>query len=113
MKVNFDALEDFIHASKYSTVSQFFKESAVDMTSQNYYKLKRTSQKIKGHHLQTICQELGCRISDITEGSVLNEPQGTYKTLQVENELLRDLISEKDEIISLLREKLNKTVKKN
>ncbi len=77
------------------------------MTSQNYYKLKRTSGKIKGIHLQTICEELGCRVSDITEGGILNEPKGTYKTLQVENELLKELIAEKDEIIALLKDKLN------
>ena len=107
MTIDFDAIEDLIQASRYGSIKRFFEDSSIGMTAQNYYKLKRTTGRMKGNYLEVFCKELNCKLSDITNGFVVHETGGSYTTLKNENELLRDLIEEKDEIIALLREKLD------
>jgi hypothetical protein len=103
MKIDFNHLEHLINLSKYGSMNKFFKSGDVAMNSPNYYKLRRGTGELLGHHVTEICTVLG-----ISPEEIVITDLNSISVYRRENELLKMLVREKDARIEYLQNALDK-----
>jgi hypothetical protein len=108
MKVDFNHLEHLVSLSKYGSMNKFFKSGDVAMTGPNYYKLKRGTGELLGHHVTEISAVLGIQPDEI----IITDLK-SLDVLKRENELLNMLVKDKDARIEYLQETLDKKTNKD